>query len=229
MAVAETLDVEDTAARRVLLERMLFFSDAVFAIVLTLLALSLSLPAVVDDAHLLTALYLIRGQLIAFALSFSIVGVFWVAHLTMMRALARFDWVLAGVNLVFLFTITTTPFASSLVGRFGVAGNAWRLYCLTIVAISLAQAALLIVSHRDEGRLVYEEHRSRLWFRLARAVSPGVAFAIGLALSLAGRVVPASLCWVLIPVLMLTAGQIERSWPKPSKPPAQPPSEAAEA
>jgi uncharacterized membrane protein len=186
-----------------LIERMLFFSDAVFAIVLTLLALDLKPPAGVDAAHLLAGLYAMRGDLISFAVTFALVGVFWMAHLVSLRALATFDWMVAGVNLLFLFTVTMTPFVSSLVGKFGTDSDAWRLYCLTIIAISLAQAALLVVSHRDEPRILRQEHHGRLWFRLARASTPGVAFAFGLALSLAGLRAPAGFCWMLVPVLML--------------------------
>lgn len=194
-----------------LMERMLFFSDAVFAIVLTLMAVDLRLPPGVDDAHLLSGLYLIHGQVIAFALSFALVGVFWLAHVVTLRALARFDWLVAGLNLVFLFTITLTPFASALVGRYGPEGQAWRFYCLTIIAISVAQGGLIAASHRDELRLVHPEHHGRLWYRLARASAPGLAFTIGLGLSLAGWGHLGGICWLLVPVIMLLA----RLWRPP--------------
>jgi len=192
-------------SQHVLLERMLFFSDAVFAIVLTLLALELRLPPGVDDAHLLQVLAAMRSQLIAFTVSFAVVGVFWMAHLTTMRALAQFDWLVAAANLVFLFTITITPFVTTTVGMTGVLGAGWRLYCLTFVLISVAQAALLILCHRDETRLLHTAHHGRLAFRLVRASSPGVAFAIGFALSLAGQRPLSSFCRVLVPFVMLAA------------------------
>ena len=192
-----------TPARPLLMERMLCFSDGVFAIVLTLLALDLRLPAGANDAHLFLAAEQIAGQLTAFALSFALVGAFWLAHLSTMRALARFDWVVAGVNVVFLFTVTLTPFASALVGRFGNQGVAWRFYCLTILLISIALCALIAVSHRDEATMLHPDHHGRFWYRLSRCATPGVAFAIGLVLSMAGYARLSSLCWLLVPVLML--------------------------
>ena len=192
-----------TPARPLLMERMLCFSDGVFAIVLTLLALDLRLPAGANDAHLFLAAEQIAGQLTAFALSFALVGAFWLAHLSTMRALARFDWVVAGVNVVFLFTVTLTPFASALVGRFGNQGVAWRFYCLTIILISLAQCALIAISHRDEPSIIFAEHHGRLWYRLARSATPAIAFFIGLALSVWGQHEIAAFCWVLVPPLML--------------------------
>jgi uncharacterized membrane protein len=208
--VADPHESPETHAQQMLLERMLFFSDAVFAIVLTLLALQLKLPDGVDDAHLLDGLFEIKGEMISFALSFALVGVFWIRHMTMLRALARFDWVVAVVNLVFLFTVTLTPFACSLVGHDGNAGQAWRLYCLTVVVIGVAQVALLVVCHRDEPRLVHRAHHGRLWHRLARSSSPAVAFAIGLGLSEAGFRSLSQYCWLLVPLLMMLAGLVER-------------------
>jgi uncharacterized membrane protein len=186
-----------------LMERMLFFSDAVFAIVLTLLALDLRLGPNARDENLLSAVYAIRGSVIAFVTSFALVGVFWMAHAVTLRAVARFDWVVAAVNLVQLFAVTLTPFASAVVGRFGNMGQAWRFYCVVILAISLSQCALIAVSHRDEPRLVHAAHHGRMWRRLMRAATPGAAFLVGLALSFAGQPLLASDCWVLVPVFLI--------------------------
>ena len=195
--------------QRLLLARMLLFSDAVFAIVLTLLALDLRMPAGFDDAHLYEGLVAMKGELIAFAVSFAIVAVFWIAHLTVLRSLARFDWGVAIANLVFLFTVTVTPFTTTLVGDDGTMGNGWRLYCVSIIAISLAQVVLLLVSHRDETRLLLDAHHGRLWVRILRACAPGLAFAVGLILSLVGQHFLASLCWVLTPLPILAGRWLE--------------------
>lgn len=194
---------EATSSRKLLLERMLNFSDGVFAIVMTLLALDLRLPAGTDDAHLMSAAESISGPLTAFALSFALVGVFWLVHLSTMRALVRFDWLVAAVNVAFLFTVTLTPFASALIGRFGNQGLAWRFYCLTIILISLAQCALIVVSHRDEPGIIHTDHHGRFWYRLLRSATPAAAFGVGIVLSVAGLHVASSFCWVLAPLLML--------------------------
>src|SRR5271155_4597399 len=136
-----------------LLERMLFFSDAVFAIVLTLLVLDLRLPAGITDANLLRGVLAIAPKLVAFATTFALVSVFWIAHVTLTRRLLEFDWAAAWVNLLFLFTVTLTPFASTLLGEYSVFGNAWRLYCLALMAVGIAQLILFLVIYRDAGRL----------------------------------------------------------------------------
>ena len=199
-----TVEHDPAPERKLLLERMLFFSDAVFAIVLTLLALGLPrLPGGTDDAHLISRLSAMSEPLIAFVVSFGLVGLFWLVHVITLRALAAFDWLVAAANVVFLLTVTLTPFGMELVGRFGRYGEAWRLYCTLIIAISLALCALIAVGHRDEARILLPVSHGRLWRRLSKATTLGVAFAVGLALSFAGLPVLASYCWVLAPVLLL--------------------------
>jgi uncharacterized membrane protein len=186
-----------------LLERMLFFSDAVFAIVLTLLALDLHLPQGTDDAHLLAGIEAARDSLIAFVVSFGLVGFFWLMHVITLRALATFDWMAAALNVVLLFTVTLTPFATEMVRHLGRHGEAWRLYCLTMIVMSLALCALIAVSHRDQPRFLHRAYHGQLRHRLSRAITPGVAFTVGLTLSFVGLPVLASLCWMLVPVLLL--------------------------
>ena len=75
-----------------LLHRLLFFTDAVFAIVMTLLVLELRPPEGATLAAQMHGLAELTPRLFAFALSFTIVGIFWIAYLSTTRQLARFDW-----------------------------------------------------------------------------------------------------------------------------------------
>ena len=188
-----------------LLERMLFLSDAVFAIVMTLLALELRFPAGYEDANLLSGLLAMASHLIAFAISFAVVSVFWIAHATMTREIRQFDWAVAWVNLAFLFTLTLTPFATGLLGEFRTLGNAWRLYCLVLIAIGTVQVVLVAVVCRDGGRLVGGLSRRVALARIMRAASPALGFTVALILSLMGFAVASQFAWVTIPLFILAA------------------------
>jgi uncharacterized membrane protein len=88
--------------------RLELFSDGVFAIVLTLLALDLKLPS----AHGLAALVQIVPGLLVHAATFFIVGVLWMTH---HGALARVDRIHSRallLNLIALFWATLLPFAA---------------------------------------------------------------------------------------------------------------------
>ena len=185
--------------------RMLFFSDAVFAIVLTLLVLDLRLPVVEGDAALAVALRDLTPKFVAFAASFALVSIFWAAHMAITRRLRFFDWTAAWLNLLFLFTIAIMPFVSSLLGEYGNNGLAWRLYCAALVAASLSQSALFLSLARDKGRLLGGITLRETAWRFLRALSPGIAFGTGLWLSLIGEPGLSRFCWVLIPAMLVLA------------------------
>jgi uncharacterized membrane protein len=218
---------------------MIALSDAVFAIVLTLLVLDLRPPPAVTDANLFRGVIAMEPKLVAFATTFALVAVFWIAHVSMLRRLTAFDWLVAWINLLFLFTIAVTPFASTLLGDFSVFGNAWRFYCLVLIAVGAAQTALLLVIYRGHGRLVEDVSRREFWHRLTRALSPGLAFAIALAVSLMGFAqVSFLLSWILVPVALILARTLLGPKPAPAQireaaalptPPTRPSVSVAEA
>jgi uncharacterized membrane protein len=188
-----------------LVDRMLFFSDAVFAIVLTLLVLELRPPAAASEADFVAALTALTPKFIAFAASFALVSIFWAAHMAITRRLTTFDWTSAWLNLLFLFTIAVMPFASALLGTQGNRGISWRIYCAALVAASLAQTMFVFALTRDKGRLVGGiGWREKTW-RVLRSLSPGIAFGTGLWLSYEGETRYSALCWLLIPILLIFA------------------------
>ena len=101
-----------------MVDRLLFFSDAVFAIVLTLLILDLRPPALagLSGNDVWAALLRVAPHFSAFALSFAIVAMWWGLHMRVTRNFARFDGLTMVLNLLFLFTITLMPFVAGLLG-----------------------------------------------------------------------------------------------------------------
>jgi uncharacterized membrane protein len=201
-------------------ERLLFFTDAVFAIVLTLLVLELRPPHAESAAELVRGLAEMVNHFIAFLMSFALVSVFWLAHMNTVRRLAHFDWPTAITNLAFLLPVCLLPFASSLVGeaRFGMV--AWRFYCWNLIGTSAAMIALTLVVNRGQGRLVGGLPPRERLYRLLRAASPGVAFAVSLlAIQYEQRTIG-----LLAPLLILVQFVIAERFVKgrPAKRPAAP-------
>ncbi|MBW8816144.1 MAG: DUF1211 domain-containing protein [Caulobacterales bacterium] len=186
-----------------LLHRMLFFTDAVFAIVLTLLVLELRPPEAVGMAAQLHALGEMAPKLFAFALSFAIIAIFWVAHMSTTRLLAHFDWPTAAANLCFLFPVCLVPFVSAWLGEGLGTTIAWEAYAMVMIATSAGNVAMVWLSSRKGGRLLAGglPPGERL-YRASRAASPGLAFLVGLVLLALGQVRWAQFCWVLIPIFL---------------------------
>ena len=126
------------------LERLVFFSDAVFAIAATLLALDIRLPAgqeAMDNIQLLTALLGIWHKYLAYWISFLVIGFFWTSHHRKFRFIKRYDRGLFMLNLLFLMVIAFVPFPTSVISEYGNR-TATVFYALTMVLAGLLLTAI---------------------------------------------------------------------------------------
>ena len=95
------------------LERLIFFSDAVFAIAITLLVIDLHVPHLVmgsPDRAYLIALINISPEFVGFFLSFFVIGTFWAGHHRTMLLASHYAASLTMPNLIFLSSIAAMPF-----------------------------------------------------------------------------------------------------------------------
>ena len=178
------------------LERLVFFSDAVFAIAITLLAIDLRLPAKLtpnDNGSLSAAVHDALPGLFAFALSFFIVATFWTAHLRTMRAIERTNARFVGLNLLFLFFIALLPFPTSVIAEHGDLS-------LGAIAYAAFGAVTGLVS-------------TSLWFYATRfaGLAPRISPELSRLVALRGLVGPA-LFAVSIPVALVSPFWSEIIW-----------------
>jgi uncharacterized membrane protein len=102
------------------LERISLFSDAVFAIAITLLVIEIKWPELPENGARIQWDKVLAPTLfsfIGFILSFFFIGRFWQVHLRLFRLVRKYDEGLISRNLLFLFFIVTFPFTAS--GLFG--------------------------------------------------------------------------------------------------------------
>ena len=126
------------------LERLVFFSDAVYAIAITLLVIDLRLPegsGELSNAALAQALGAMWPQLLSYVLSFLVIGSFWSNHHHKFSYIEHFDGRLMRINLLQLLVIAFIPFPTAVLGESGNA-TATIFYAGTIVAASLLSALL---------------------------------------------------------------------------------------
>jgi len=186
-----------------LLNRVIFFTDAVFAIVVTLMILDLKPPPFKSPLGDIKAMTSMASHFLALILSFFVISVFWIAHLSTTRRLRHFDWASTVANLVFIFPVCLIPFATEWWGRNITSPFPWGMYCATMVLCSIANVALVLTVSRDGGRLLGAVTKRERWFRAARAASPGIAFGVGLLLLGAGFLGASWFSGILIPVQIL--------------------------
>ena len=98
------------------LERMILFSDAVFAIAITLLAIELKVPAIIHDVtdhKLAESLAELIPRFIGFLISFLIIGQYWTTHHRLFGFVVNYNLRLMWLNLFFLLAVVLMPFTSS--------------------------------------------------------------------------------------------------------------------
>ena len=122
-------------------ERVLFFSDAVFAIAITLLIVDLRVP---DVAHVESGQQLrdTLPQIGGFALSFAVIGLFWLGHHGLLRYIKGLTRSLMLLNLLFLGCIAFLPYPTALLSAAGDQVPATIFYAAAIAAAGLAEAAV---------------------------------------------------------------------------------------
>jgi uncharacterized membrane protein len=104
------------------LERLILFSDAVFAIAITLLVIEIKVPEINDptDRALLNSLAHLIPKFIGFIFSFIFIGLYWTIHHRMFGFVTSYDKKLLILNLFFLFFIALLPFSTGFYSEYAV-------------------------------------------------------------------------------------------------------------
>lgn len=123
-------------------DRIEFFSDAVFAIAMTLLVLDIRLPDIKAD-QLSHELHELLPQMFAYALSFLVISLNWISHHRKFRVITGFDDTLTRLNLLLLFLIAFLPFPTSVLSNYASQTSAVVLYAATSAAIAGSQVLIL--------------------------------------------------------------------------------------
>jgi uncharacterized membrane protein len=186
------------------LDRVVFFSDAVFAISITVLTLSLRLPASTTDAGVAHALRKALPSVFTYVLSFAVIGLYWIAHHRMFRYIDKLDATLLLLNLATLCVVAFVPFPTSVLGDHGNTTAAVVFYAATLCLLGGVVLALWIyASHRH--RLIRTDTPSQfVKHSLWRGVTVPVVFAASIPIAFADPHT-AEWFWLLIvisPVLL---------------------------
>lgn len=166
-------------------ERLKTYTDAVVAIAQTLLILPLLESAAAAHAQSWTAAQWLaheRDAVIWFALSFMLIGTFWLEHERVYRHIERPNGALHSLNLLWMFGIVCFPVVTSLLALPTADPLQKGLYLGSMVVCSWSLAATLWITLRDpqlRGELPPPGSRS-IAAAIAGAVLYGLAFLVGM-------------------------------------------------
>jgi uncharacterized membrane protein len=178
-------------------ERVAFFSDAVFAIAMTLLVVGIGIPKG-KSSEIADKLSDKDNEIFGFLLSFLVIGLYWLAHHRFFAKLSSVDGRFMRLNLVYLAGIAFMPFPTALVGLYGSdAAVVIVLYAITLAVVSALEAAMFW--HAQRARLLrrpLDDEALRNY--LIASAAPALIFLVSIPIAIYVDPGYALLTWLLI-------------------------------
>ncbi|HEY3318063.1 MAG TPA: TMEM175 family protein [Coriobacteriia bacterium] len=170
------------------LTRLLQFSDGVFAIAATLLALEIRIPDFPRTALpqvLLLAIVKLVPRVLVYGLTFLNIAVLWLSHHRAFTHINGYDTPLLWMNAFFLMLVAFVPVASSTLGRYPDNVGAVVFYSGLLLATTLAEMQMWLYS-TSKRRLVDDDIDPRIVrYITLRGAFPAVVFLTAIPLSFA--------------------------------------------
>lgn len=139
-------------------DRVLSFSDAVFAFAATLLVLKIDLPQIVRaqiSTQFLTAFTTLWPQYLANIISFLVIGYYWLNHHAIFRLIKKYNAPLVWINMIFLIFLSFLPFPVDLYGDFLMVPIVVAFYSASLALVGFLLAIIWLYASRKH-RLIEE-------------------------------------------------------------------------
>ncbi len=206
------------------LERLVFFSDAVFAIAMTLLALDIRLPGPppdTSDASMLNSLLETGPKYLAYFISFAAIGLFWIGHNRTFKYIKWYDNSLIFLNLLLLMFIGFMPFTSSLLSDYSSSRIVLVVYALELTATSIVSILIWLYAGRNDllMRIGPDGHQARR--NLGEILSTPISFAIAAFVAWWSYALAWVLLWGILIVSVIHAIRIRDLSRPPDRQPGQ--------
>jgi uncharacterized membrane protein len=115
-------------------DRLVTYSDAVFAVIVTIMVLELRAP----EQPAWSALWPLWPTAVSYAVSYLFIAIIWINHHHLMRFVGPPTLRLIWINFVHLFLVSLLPFATAWISRTRLASPAVVLYAGLFVCIDVA-------------------------------------------------------------------------------------------
>src|SRR6266851_7449225 len=137
--------------KKITADRMAAYSDAVFAVIVTIMVLELKAP----DESAFSSLWPLWPTAISYAVSYLFIAIIWINHDHLMRFVDRPTLGLIWINFVHLFMVSLLPFATAWVARTRLASAPVVLYAGLFVCVDVAYNAFEqhVLARADAARV----------------------------------------------------------------------------
>jgi uncharacterized membrane protein len=190
------------------------FSDGVFAVAITLLVLNLQSSTFlksVTDANLWQDFLELLPKFLVYALSFVIIGIYWVAHHNTFHYIRHSDRYLLWLNILLLLWIVFIPFPTALLGQYPELQFSIIIYGSTLVITGIA-LQLLWWYATSGHRLVDKDIDPYLVLKATqRNLAAPCIYLLAVAISFFSTST-SLVIFSLVPLLYIIPGSIDRHW-----------------
>ncbi len=183
--------------------RILAFSDAVFAIAMTILVLTITIPNIPDRLvaeELPGKIADLWPHLFSYLLTFAVIGLHWIGHHMIFSRIARYDMRLVAINLAFLCFIALLPFPTELLGEYGDQAISVVIYALNLTILGLLQTWLFVHAVR-RGLLRESISNEEVKHSIANLVFKPIIFGASIPIAIFISPSLAQYFWILLLVL----------------------------
>jgi uncharacterized membrane protein len=156
------------------LQRLVFFSDAVFAIAITLLAFNIKLPEIPKNliGDLLTKEIIgLLPKFAFYALSFLIIGSFWMTHHKMFQYIKKYDDAFIFLNILSLMFIAAVPIPTSIMGEYIMYKQSLVLYASYMAITSLILGSVRFYASYKK---FFEDEKYKLYFTVRSLIATSI-------------------------------------------------------
>ena len=164
------------------IERLILFSDAVFAIAITLLVIEIKVPERKELFNYHEFVEIMKERLVdilSYLLSFAVIGQFWISHHRLFRYVNDYNNKLIWLNLHMLFWVALMPFTTILNMRYGDLDIVWFWYCMNMALIAFALFLIWTYLFKHPVLCTMSHDRRFMRYSVIRTVVTTLMFVIG--------------------------------------------------
>jgi TMEM175 potassium channel family protein len=138
-------------------DRLAAYSDAVFAVIVTIMVLELRAP----DEPVFSALRPLWPTAVSYAMSYLFIAIIWINHHYLMRFAGLPTLRLIWINFVHLFMVSLLPFATEWIARTRLASSPVAFYAGLFVCIDIAYTIFEreVLTHADAKQVSESSRR----------------------------------------------------------------------
>ncbi|MBW4888834.1 DUF1211 domain-containing protein [Mucilaginibacter sp. HMF5004] len=176
------LEQHDPERKDFQIDRIILFSDAVFAIAITLLIIEIKVPEIHEhssNAAILQGLYNLTPKFIGFIISFFVIAVFWRSHHRVFGFVNQYSEKLIWLNIFFLFSIVLMPFSSAYYSEYSGLNIPYYFYNCNIILTGIFNYRLISVVFNPKNKLIthYPSQQYLHTFKTRAIITPLVFLA----------------------------------------------------